>query len=70
MTCPYLEYRQRDDAHEFDHERPWCAVQESFVSPMRADICNDRFAFHHGDDCEVYRQAAGAESTIPGVSND
>lgn len=70
MTCPYLEYRHRDDQHEFDHDRPWCAVQETFVSPMRADICNDRFAFDHEADCEVYRRALGVTSQIPEASGD
>jgi hypothetical protein len=67
MTCPYLEYRRSDDEHEFDHERPYCGLQESFVSPMRADICNDRFEFHHADHCEVYRADApeGASQERP-----
>lgn len=55
MTCPFLEYRDADDEHEFDHERPYCAVTEEFVSPMKADICNDRFQFEHETDCEVYK---------------
>jgi hypothetical protein len=62
MTCPYLEYRRSDDEHEFDHERPYCGLQESFVSPMRADVCNDRFEFNHEDHCEVYRAEASGGS--------
>lgn len=62
MTCPYLEYRDDDGDLEFDHERPYCAVQGSFVSPMRADICNDRYDFDHRDHCEVFR-SVGDERT-------
>jgi len=58
MTCPYLEYRRSDDTHEFDHDRPFCAIDESFVSPMKADICNDRHDFGHATHCEVFRRAA------------
>ena len=56
MTCPYLEYRRSDDDHEFDHERPLCTVADEFVSPMKADICNDRFDFEHDCDCEVFKE--------------
>jgi hypothetical protein len=63
MTCPYLEYRDEDDDHEFDHDRPYCAAQESFVSPMRADICNDRHDFDHREHCEVFKAAREREST-------
>lgn len=56
MTCPYLEYRRSDGDVEFDHERPYCSVEETFVSPMKADICNDRFDFDHGSDCEVFKE--------------
>jgi hypothetical protein len=55
MTCPYLEYRRSDGEYEFDHERPFCSVNDEFVSPMKADICNDRFAFDHESDCEVFK---------------
>lgn len=68
MTCPFLEYRNADDEHEFDHERPYCAASESFVSPMRADICNDRHAFDHADDCEIYQRHVDElerEPTVP-----
>lgn len=56
MTCPFLEYRDAHGEHEFDHERPFCAISEEFVSPMKADVCNDRHAFSHTEDCEVFRQ--------------
>lgn len=56
MPCPYLEYRERDADHEFDHERPFCAAMGEFVSPMKADVCNDRHDFHHGTDCDVFQR--------------
>lgn len=62
MPCPHLEYRRDDGESEFDHERPYCAVQGAFVSPMRADICNDRFEFHHAEDCPVYVQHAAVQA--------
>lgn len=64
MTCPYLEYRRRDDEHRFDHERPHCAAINEFVSPMKADICNDRFDFDHETYCNIYREAKGHENRI------
>lgn len=56
MACPFLEYRDTDSDHQFDHERPYCAVSEQFVSPMKADVCNDRHGFSHVDDCDVFRR--------------
>lgn len=66
MTCPYLEYRRSDGELDFDHRRPLCAVTGEFVSPMRADLCNDRFDFHHSEHCEVYRRhVEGEEQPTP-----
>lgn len=56
MTCPYLEYRDSDADHDFDHDRPYCDLSKSFVSPMRADICNDRHDFTHEADCEIFQE--------------
>jgi len=58
MSCPYLEYRRSDDTHEFDHDRPYCALAEEFVSPMKADVCNDRDGFTHDEFCEIFQNAA------------
>ena len=55
MVCPYLEYRSESDDHSFDHERPYCCIADSFVSPMKADICNDRFDFDHREYCDLFR---------------
>ncbi len=63
MTCPYLEYRDSDDEHEFETERPYCTVADEFVSPMKADLCNDRFEFDHAEHCEVYKQFTETEQT-------
>jgi hypothetical protein len=57
MTCPYLSYRQSAGDHEFETERAYCDVVEEFVSPMRADVCNDRHELNHERDCEFYRDA-------------
>lgn len=57
MTCPYLSYRQSDGDQSFDTERAYCEVVETFVSPMRADVCNDRHELSHERDCEFYRDA-------------
>lgn len=65
MACPYLEYRESDDTHEFDHERPYCTASGEFVSPMRADVCNDRHEFDHTSDCDVYRKAAEEDTAAP-----
>ncbi len=58
MTCPFLEYRASDGERSFTTERAYCAAVESFVQPMRADICNDRYDLEHATDCEIYRQHA------------
>ena len=57
MTCPHLEYRDEGDGRSFESERAFCTVTGSFVEPMRADICNDRYDLHHAADCEIYREA-------------
>ncbi len=56
MTCPYLAYLREGDNKSFDHERPFCGATESFVSPMQADLCNDRFDFHHTTHCSIYQE--------------
>lgn len=54
MTCPHLEYRAEAGDQSFDHERPYCAVADRFVEPMRADVCNDRHDLSHAEDCEIF----------------
>jgi hypothetical protein len=69
MVCPNLRYRSSDDEREFEHERPYCTVTESFVSPMRADICNDRYDLDHETDCEIYRDHEGLPA-MPGAADE
>jgi hypothetical protein len=59
MTCPHLEYRTEADGERFDVARAYCAVDETFVEPMRADVCNDRYELEHAEDCEIYRRHEG-----------
>lgn len=66
MTCPHLDYRRSDEDHEFDHDRPYCTVAEEFVSPMKADICNDRHEFDHTSDCETYPDELQSEEESGG----
>jgi len=61
MACPYLEYRKADGARSFDHERAYCAAAETFVQPMRADICNDRYDLDHGQHCEIFQTHSEGE---------
>ncbi|MFQ3320267.1 MAG: hypothetical protein ACI8UR_002255 [Natronomonas sp.] len=60
MACPHLEYRDEDEERSFHTERAYCTAVDSFIQPMRADICNDRYDLHHASDCEYY-QSAGEE---------
>ena len=53
MTCPHLDYRSQADGRSFDRDRAFCEVAGAFVEPMRADVCNDRYALHHVGDCEI-----------------
>lgn len=59
MACPYLEYREASGGTEFEEERAYCTVVDRFVQPMRADICNDRYALDHAAHCEIYREHTG-----------
>ncbi|GCF14727.1 hypothetical protein Harman_26620 [Haloarcula mannanilytica] len=61
MACPYLEYRTAAGTQSFDHERAYCTAAETFVQPMRADICNDRYDLDHGQHCEIFRAHAEDE---------
>ncbi|WP_254272556.1 hypothetical protein [Haloarcula marina] len=71
MVCPHLEYRDENEDHSFDHERPYCLIQQAFVSPMTADLCNDRDQFDHETHCEVYqRYHQNDDKLVPGLSLD
>lgn len=57
VTCPYLDYRDEASERSFDEPRAYCTAANTFVQPMRADICNDRYDLDHETDCEIYREA-------------
>lgn len=57
MTCPYLDYRREAGERSFSEPRAYCTAATTFVQPMRADICNDRYDLDHETDCEIYRDA-------------
>lgn len=61
MACPHLEYRDADDDREFETARAFCTVAETFVQPVRADICNERYDLHPEEDCEYFRADAGLD---------
>jgi hypothetical protein len=46
----------------FDEPRAYCTAADRFVQPMRADICNDRFALRHDEHCEIYLDHADGDS--------
>ena len=62
MTCPLLEYRRDGGDHSFETACAYCTATETFVEPMRADICNDRYDLHHAEDCEIYESHASEAS--------
>ncbi len=61
MVCPHLTYRREGGGNSFDHERPYCEITESFVQPMRADICANRYDLEHEHHCEIYREEHGMD---------
>ena len=66
MTCPYLEYKREGEDRSFDHERPYCWIagsdESSFVPPVKADVCNDRFDFDHREHCDRFRDHVEARA--------
>lgn len=72
MTCPYLEYRASGDGRVFDVERAFCTVTGSFVQPMRADICTDRYDLHHAEHCEIFieHESAGPDAATPAADSE
>lgn len=61
MVCPHLRYRREGNGKSFDHERAYCTVMDAFCTPMRADVCNDRFDFDHESHCAVFQEHAASE---------
>lgn len=58
MGCPFLNYQAQHGEQRFDEPRAFCTAVDEFVSPMRADICNDRYDLDYEDHCEIYREHA------------
>lgn len=52
--CPLLIYRKEHREQSFDTARAFCTATDSFVQPMRADICNNRYGLTHTTNCEIY----------------
>ena len=52
-----MAYREEGDGNSFETARAFCTVTESFVQPMRADICNARYDLDPETDCEFYVEA-------------
>lgn len=61
MSCPYLVYRESGDGLEFEVARAFCTVTASFVQPMRADVCTDRYGLRHAEHCEIYLGHEGSD---------
>ncbi len=59
--CPHLDYRAAEGDQRFDVPRAYCTVAETFVQPMRADICNGRYDLDPAEDCEIYIDHVEAE---------
>jgi hypothetical protein len=53
-TCQHLAYREEGDGKSFETVRAFCTVTESFVQPMRADVCNARYELDPATDCEFH----------------
>jgi hypothetical protein len=77
-TCPHLTYREAGDGitfdgATFDEPRAFCTVTESFVQPMRADICNARYGLDPETDCEFYvepeAESEAASESEPGAES-
>lgn len=66
MVCPYLERRREGAGARFAEARPYCAVVDSFVQPMRADICAERYGLDPAAHCEYYREREGIDAVHDG----
>jgi hypothetical protein len=75
-ACHHLAYRKEGEGKSFETARAFCTVTESFVQPMRADICNARYELDPATDCEFYVEPdaeatdgsdAGADREVDGA---
>mgnify|MGYP007091089709 CR=1 FL=1 len=53
----------------FDTARAYCTAADSFIQPMRADICNRRYDLEPEEDCEYYEAAASGSVDGDGDGN-
>ena len=49
-----MSYREEGNGKSFETARAFCAATESFVQPMRADVCHARYELDPATDCEFY----------------
>jgi len=75
MTCPFLDYRDSAGEESFAVERAYCTAAGQFVQPLRADVCNDRYALDHTEHCEIFQAhadelAGGGRDGEPAVNGD
>jgi len=69
-TCPHLTYREEGDGKSFEAARAFCTATESFVQPMRADVCNARYGLDPAADCEFYVEPAAEPESDGGETPD
>lgn len=69
-TCPHLEYREENEDRSFEVARAFCTVTDSFVQPMRADVCNARYGLDPATDCEFYVEPDGEGSDAGDTGSD
>lgn len=60
--CPHVAYRKTGDGRSFETPRAFCTVTDSFVQPMRADICAARYELTPATDCEFYVEPTADQS--------
>ncbi|OYR51543.1 hypothetical protein [Halorubrum sp. Ea8] len=56
-----MAYREEGDGKSFETARAFCTATESFVQPMRADVCNARYGLDPAADCEFYVEPEPAD---------
>ena len=69
-TCRHLAYREEGEGKSFDVARAFCTVTESFVQPMRADVCNARYDLDPVTDCEFYVEPGTGGDADPDADDD
>ncbi len=65
-----MAYREEGDGESFETARAFCTVTESFVQPMRADVCNARYELDPAADCEFYVAAESPDDESESPDGD